>query len=350
MTILIFLLMLAVLILVHEAGHFAVAKASKVTVKEFGLGFGPRIVGITRGGTLYSLNLVPLGGFVKMVGEEDPSEPGSLASKPLGIRALVLGAGGLMNVVLPIILIAASLMLPHQALTESVIINEVAAGSPAQRAGLQAGDTILSMDGHAVENRGEVAYRIALRFGSDVKLTLKGVDNRTRTVEVVPRWNPPPGQGPIGITLGAGDSKIGTVSTPVWKAFPEGARITWETFVLFKNEIEGWFIRRTAPQLSGPVGIAQVTGEVARAGISPVLRFAALLSLNLAIFNFLPLPALDGGRLAFVALEWVRRGIRISPRKEGLVHLIGFIVLLAIMAVVTYLDIARIIAGQRLIP
>jgi len=123
-----------------------------------------------------------------------------------------------------------------------------------------------------------------------------------------------------------------------------------ETFVLFKNEIVRWIIGASSPQVAGPVGIAQITGEVAKAGISPLLQFAAFFSINLAIINIFPLPALDGGRIMFVLLEWVRRGKRISPKTEGLIHAIGFILLMAAILAITYQDIIRIISGEGLIP
>ena len=350
MTIIIFLVMLVVLVVAHELGHFVVAKLAGVTVTEFGVGFPPRIFGIKRGGTTYSVNAIPLGGFVKMVGEEDPNLPGALASKRLRTRALVLSAGPLMNIILPIILLAASFMLPHQVLQERVVIQQVAAGSPAEQAGILPGDTIINIDGRPVQNRGDVGYRIALHLGSGVRMLLQGADQSQREIIVTTRWNPPEGQGTIGIVIDGQGGVTTSQSLPFWRAVPEGARTAWETMVLFKNEVEGWFIKKTAPQVAGPIGIAQVTGEIARAGVSPLFRFAALLSLNLAIFNFLPLPALDGGRLAFVALEWVRRGKRISPKKEGLVHLIGFIAILSLMALITYLDIMRVINGGTLLP
>ena len=350
LTVIVFFAILAVLILVHEAGHFVVAKLSHITVKEFGLGFGPKVFSVTRGETVYRLNAIPIGGYVKMTGEEDPTLPGALAGKPRGIRALVLSAGALMNIILPIILLTASFMIPHQTLKQTVLIKEVAAESPAEKAGIQAGDVIVSVNGKRVENPSDVAYRIALGQSSDIRFALSGADSKVREVTVRPRWNPPEGQGPTGIRTEGKDGVIRSESLPIWQALPQGTVAAWETLVLFKNEMEKLIIRQTAPQLAGPIGIAQITGEVARAGISPVFRFAALLSLNLAVVNLLPLPALDGGRLAFVALEWVRRGKRISPQKEGLVHLIGLIALLTLMAVISYLDITRIISHQSLIP
>ena len=137
---------------------------------------------------------------------------------------------------------------------------------------------------------------------------------------------------------------------PFWKAIPLAAMEYRETFVLFKNEILSWFVRGTAPQVAGPVGIAQITGEVAKAGISPLLEFSAFLSINLAIINILPLPALDGGRIVFVFLELVRRGKRVPPKAEGLVHFVGFTMLMALILVITYQDIIRIVTGGSLIP
>jgi regulator of sigma E protease len=123
-----------------------------------------------------------------------------------------------------------------------------------------------------------------------------------------------------------------------------GASECVEAFVLIKNEVLKWVIGATTPQVTGPVGIAQITGEAAKAGISPLLEFTGFISINLAIINILPLPALDGGRIAFVLLEWVRRGKRVPPKTEGLVHLIGFALLIALILVITYQDIIRIIS------
>ena len=169
-------------------------------------------------------------------------------------------------------------------------------------------------------------------------------------VNVKPRWNPPQGQGATGITIIGVDSTIVPESYPIWKAVPSSIIHCWEILVLFRNEVIGWFIRGTAPQLTGPIGIAELTGEMAKAGLSPLLEFAALISINLAIINLFPFPGLDGGRLIFVALEWVRRGKRISPKREGLVHLIGFIVLMLLIVVISYYDIAHIIQGGNVLP
>lgn len=347
--ILIFIIMLILLVLTHEFGHLVAAKSFGVTVTEFGIGFPPRIFSIKRGGTIYSINAIPLGGFCKMVGEEDPSLPGALASKTVGVRTLVLSAGPIMNFILPIVLLTASLMYPHQVLHERVFVDQVASGSPAQQSGMQAGDTILKVDGRMVENRGDVRYFAALRTGADVTLLLQGADGTQREVSALVRWNPPDGQGAMGIALAGDGQKVVTESLPFWRAVPDGARIAWETLVLTKNGIEQSFIQKSAPDMAGPIGMAQVTVEIAREGVGPLFRLAALLSLSLGITNFLPLPALDGGRLLFVGIEWVRRGRRISPQKEGLVHLVGFFILMTLAGVLAFLDIMRIVNGGSLL-
>ena len=341
---------LLVLVLAHEFGHFITAKLSGVTIQEFGIGFPPRLLSFKRGETIYSLNAIPLGGFTKLLGEEDPTLAGSLASKSIPIRFLVLGAGSLMNILLPIFLFSTAFMIPHDTLLETVQVEEVAPNSPAQSAGIEAGDTVLEINNRPIENRSDVGYIIHLNLGSEVNILLQKADLSQEEVSVKPRWNPPQGEGAIGIVIMGTDSVVVRESCPIWEAVPSGIRHCWEILILFRNEVISWFVRGTAPQLTGPVGIAELTGQVAKAGLSPLLEFAALISINLAIINLFPFPGLDGGRLVFVALEWVRRGKRISPKKEGLVHLIGFIVLILLIVAISYYDITRIVQGESLFP
>ncbi|MBI2847929.1 MAG: site-2 protease family protein [Chloroflexi bacterium] len=345
-----FLVVIAVLVLAHELGHFVTARAAGVKVLEFGLGFPPRLFGIRRGETVYSLNVIPLGGFVKLAGEEDPGVTGSLASKSVGVRLMVLGAGSFMNLILPILLFSVAFMVPHNEVVGLVTIEEVAPGSPAARAGIRPGDTILRANGNTINHAGDLQRYLQLNLGSEVTLDIKHMDGVAESVRVVPRWRPPPGQGATGVAIRTVDAKVISESGPFWRAVPIGVRTSIETFVLFKNGIVSMIIGAVPAQVTGPVGIAQITGEVARAGIGPLLEFAAFLSINLGIINILPLPALDGGRIAFVILEWVRRGRRIQPKTEALIHLIGFVTLIALILLVTYRDIVRIISGESLIP
>lgn len=349
-TIIVFILILGLLIFVHEMGHFIAARLAGVKVEEFGMGFPPRLFAIKRGETVYSLNLIPLGGFCKLLGEEDPSEPRSLASKRPLTKLFVLGAGPMMNAVLPIVLLTIAFMIPRQVVVGDVVIEEVATDSPAAAAGIEPGDTVLSINGHSIQNIGDLIYDVHLSLGEETALELEAEDGSQKVVTLVPRWAPPEGEGPVGVALGMVNTYEVSESDPFWEAVPKSATTLWETFELIRNEVRSWFARGTAPQVGGPVAIFQITGEANAAGPSYLLQFAAFLSLNLAIINLLPLPALDGGRIVFVLLEVVRRGKRVSPRTEGLVHLVGFMMLIGLILVITYFDILRAIRGESMVP
>ncbi|MBA7606647.1 putative zinc metalloprotease [subsurface metagenome] len=354
LTILAFLGILAVVIIAHELGHFTTAKAFGVKVEEFGVGFPPRLIGIRRGETLYSLNAIPLGGFTKMAGEEDPQVSRSLASKRTGVRILVLSAGSLMNALLPILLFSIAFMIPHDMVTEPTVVKAVSPGSPAESAGIEPGDTLIGINGHTVNNFSQFQRYVLLNLGKETTILVEHSDAATEEFQLIPRWEPPEGEGSIGVErdvdFALANRTVVSQSYPFWEAIPMGAGECVETFVLFKNEIIRIFIGASSFQVTGPVGIAQMTGEVARSGISPLLEFAGFISINLAIINLFPIPALDGGRIIFVLVEWIRRGKRVSPRTEGLVHAIGFIMLMAAILALTYQDIARIIAGKSLLP
>jgi len=342
MAIVALVVILIVLVFVHEMGHFVTAKLTGVKVQEFGFGYPPRMVAVKWRNTEYSINWLPLGGFVRLLGEEDPSESGSLASKSIPVRFLVLVSGSLMNLVLPVVLFSIAFMIPQQVPVGKVIIGEVAAGSPAEQVGIKEGDVILELNSRQMRNTNELIYNIHLNQGKEVALLLERNGQR-QTVKATPRWAPPAQEGPLGIKVPPIQNvTMVRESHPIWEAVPLGMRNLAETIQLFRNEVIGWFARRTAPQVTGPIGIAQATGEVARAGVSPLLGFAAFISINLGIVNLLPIPALDGGRLLFLFVEAIRRGKRISPQKEKLVHLIGFIILITMMVVVSYFDVVRL--------
>ena len=341
----IFIGILAGLILAHEFGHFITAKAFRVEVKEFGLGFPPRIIGRKRGETIYSLNAIPLGGFTKLAGEEDPEAPRSLAGKPTGVRLLVLSAGSLMNFLAPLALFTIAFMVPHDVVMGKVVIDEVAPNSPAATAGINDGDTIISINDKPVNNTGDLQRYIQLNLGQEIEITVTHDNLNQESFRLVPRWRPPEGEGAIGVAVTTVDATTVRQSEPAWRAVPLGAETCVETFVLFKNGLLSMITGATPVEVRGPVGIAEMTGEVARAGLSPLLEFTAFLSINLGLINIFPLPALDGGRIAFVLLEKARGGKRIAPRTEGLIHLIGFALLIGVIIAITYNDITRIISG-----
>jgi regulator of sigma E protease len=351
-TIISFFIVLAVLVVAHELGHFLTAKWRGVRVHEFGIGFPPRIWGIKRGETVYTINAVPLGGFVKMAGEEDPNIERSLASKGYGSRLLVLSAGPIMNLLLPVILFSAAFMIPHDNVIYPVKVDLVAENSPAETAGFQIGDTILTVHGRELNNSVDLQRYVQIYLGHEIDVTVERTDGSIETLQVEPRWTPPEGEGAMGIRLEApGENyQIATASEPFFSAVGLGVRECWETLALFKNEIISWFIGTSSPQLSGPVGIAELTGEVVKSGFSNVIEFAAFLSINLGIINLLPLPALDGGRIVFVLLEMVRKGRKVSTRTEGLIHTAGFLLLIGLMIAITFNDVVNIITTGSALP
>jgi regulator of sigma E protease len=344
------IIVLSVLIIVHELGHFVAAKATGVLVEEFGIGFPPRLWGKKIGETIYSINWIPFGGFNKLPGEVDPNVPGALAARGHGVRLLVLSGGILLNLILPFILLAAAYMIPHDMVTGKVQVIEVAPGSPAETAGITVGDTILSINGHPVRNSADLSRYVQLNLGSRVTIEVSGADGTSRTLSLVPRWRPPEGQGAIGIRQQTVDPVIGKESYPVWRAIPKGVSDTFETLVLYKNGIIGMVLGTIPFVPAGPVGIVQVTGEVAHSGVSPLLELTAFISIAIGITQIIPFPSLDGGRIIFVLIEWARRGKRVSPKIEGIVHSVGFFMLLAFLVLITYQDIIRWATGGSLVP
>jgi regulator of sigma E protease len=342
-----FILIIGLLIFVHELGHFIAAKKCGVLVEEFAIGFPPRLYSFKRGETTYSLNAIPLGGYTKMLGEEDPSNPRSFATKSKKKRLLILSAGSGMNAILPLFLFALAFMIPSQVTVGDVMVQDVAGGSPAYEAGIEKGDEILSIAGHEVENLRDVSYYTQLNLGKNIPIVLERAGESEKTVWLTPRWNYPEGQGPIGIEMEWPMPKAHTItrSYPPWQAIPMSGQTYGDTLILMKNGVLSWFIGGTAPEVVGPVGIFQITSMVTAAGFCALLRLAAFISINLAIINMLPIPALDGGRIAFVLLEAVRGGKRISPRTERLAHLIGFALLIILIIVVSFNDISRLIQG-----
>ena len=346
-TIVEFLAVLGVVVVVHEFGHFAAAKAFGIKVNEFGFGFPPRLLGIRKGETVYTINALPLGGFVRLEGENDPTQPRSFASKSVGARVVVLVAGVVMNVLLGVVLLAGFFMFTvteNQGPTGITLrdgtpleVRSVAPGSPADAAGLRAGDLILEMDGTPLERLDDLVEGINANLGSEVEWVLEREGSR-KAVRLVPREDPPQG------------IRAEWLAASPWEALKLGVQRTWMVPVALKDAVTDWVSADGEVPFAGPVGIAQGTGEWAREfGLIALVPLAAILSISLAILNILPVPALDGGRLVFVILEWLRRGKRIPPEKEGFVHIMGFLVLIIFIVAVSYNDIARIVEGGSLL-
>ena len=554
---------LGFLVFIHEMGHFLTAKWFGITVKEFGFGFPPRLVGIrfSPGGTIYSINWIPLGGFVRMVGEHgegieegkyvrqkpdknvilvrgrhnypdfyglfavprdasqedirrsyvelvelinlreperrdrmlhtlqaaygelsnperraaydelikdvkmEPADPPdhyglldvptnasveeidkgyeelvelintknprnrpgilkyaehahavlsdpetrasydrrlravvqeevSFAKQSALKRAIVLCSGSVVNLIFPILVFAVLFALPHQVPSGRVAITAVAPGSPAEQAGITSGDTVVAINGNELDTHGDLVQEVMSNLGEPTELTIQrgvfvpgnsGPQPTTVSYEVVtivPRVKPPElkvvervldperevslqdarryqiglqvgdtmNQGAMGVLIGTYEVQMVERNYSVFEAVPRSFQQMWGVLTLTRTSIVRWASGGPDPGLSGPVGIARITGEVAQVGLSPLLQLTAIISISLGIVNMLPIPALDGGRLMFVVIEVLRGGKPISPRREGMAHLIGFLLLIGLIVVISYFDIVRLINGDSIIP
>lgn len=432
---------LAVLILVHELGHFVSAKMAGIRVLEFGLGLPPRLFGREKGGVIYSLNAIPLGGFVRVHGEDGSSDDeDSLHAQGKLKRTIFYGAGSFMNFVLAIVLVILLVGVQGEAVNH-VYVAEVVPDTPAEDAGWQAGDRFVEVAGTEVEEITDVVTETNAHAGGEMPVTIYR-DGEEISTTVAPRQDPPAEQGRTGIritsspradltvsevmagesaaeelqaddrvvsiagrevtdgaifaimlTEHAGESvdmtveragemvdvtvdvpeateeeqpaaspqigvsiqqDIQTQSIPFWRVIPAGFTETWNILTAFYEGINQ-LISGQAPLdgVAGPIGMGQLASEVLEVSPEPawvaLANLTVLLSLNLGILNLLPLPALDGGRLFFVLIEAIR-GQPISPQKEGLVHLLGLVMLLGLMFFIAFLDIERLISGESILP
>lgn len=365
MTIFLFIVILVALIVVHELGHFFAAKLSKMRVDEFGVGYPPRAWGIRRGETEYTLNWLPFGGFVKIYGEDGTDMPRgdksrAFSARPKWQQALVLVAGIAMNLVFAWLLFSVVLAVgtpralsPEEAAVApdaALTVAGVLPGSPADEAGIMAGDTILSASqGEArFESYAPEAFTEFVGDASQdqpVMLSVKSLSQEVDEVQVVPETGVIPGneaQAAIGVSL----ITVGTISVPWWQAPYEGLLLTIEVTKQTAVGLAHFFasiftFTADLAQVSGPVGIAGAVGNASEGGIAPLLALTAVISVNLALINLIPIPALDGGRLLFVLVEAVtRRPIKASV--AGAVNAVGFMLLILLMVVVTVNDIFKI--------
>ncbi len=355
--VIIFILVLGIIILAHEWGHFIAAKRSGLIVEEFGFGFPPKIFSIKRGGTIYSLNLLPLGGFVKILGEDGSQKENinSFSSKSVGIRSLVTVSGVLMNFLLAVFLliIGFNIGLPqiidkdNELAAKNIEIQIIAVnnGSPAETAGIKMGDVIksLTIDGKNTTINEVLALQEAIENNKGKELVMS-IERGSEKLDItaVPRINPPEGEGPLGVAL----AKTGIISyswhESVWLGIKSAFLITWEIIKGFANLFKNLLFQGRIPQeLSGPVGIAVLTNQAANLGFIYLLQLVAIVSLNLVILNLLPFPALDGGRLLFLAIEKIK-GSKVNPKIENAFHSIGLVLILVLFVLLTYRDILRL--------
>ena len=425
--------LLLILVVIHEFGHYATARAMGVKVLEFGVGFPPRAFGVYTGNTpvlvdgatryvglsgpedlsrgqkikvssaengqgnlvarvielskkvargeegdepdeerpgekdllkhegkvrsvvdgslvladmLYSVNWAPIGGFVRLAGEANPNVPRSLAGKGTGTRFLVLIAGPLMNAILPLLIFTVLLMIPRDVAVGRLVIQEVGENTAASEAQVRAEDAVLQANGKDIKNRLEFTREINLNGGSQMSILVER-GGQELLLHLQPRFDTESARWLVGVFPRLDDVTIVKRSEPIWEAIPNSFVNTWEMLVLVKQALGGAFGEGSSPEFSGPIGIAQVTGEITRdGGWVGWLGVGILLSINLAILNVLPIPMLDGGRIFFVVLEWARRGKKIPAHREGMVHLIGFALLMGGIVLVSVNDIGRLIDGR----
>lgn len=372
MSIIIFIIILGVLILVHELGHFFVAKVFRVRVDEFGIGYPPRALKLfTWRGTLFSFNWIPFGGFVKIFGEngessKDSSMVSAVApnagqeksfiqiSRPA--QAMVLFAGVAMNIIFAWLLISIGFMFGLPTSTSNVemgnienpklVITAVSPDSPAMNAGLKSGDVILDIANGKIVNSNNTPEGVSefiSKFGEGaVKVTyMRGDDAVVATI--IPTDGLIEGRKAIGISM----DMIGILSLPFHKAFLEGAKTTWGlTHViavgLGKFVFDAFMGASDLSQITGPVGIVSLVGDASRLGFIYLLSFTAFISINLAVINLVPFPALDGGRLLFVLIESIKRS-PLSPKVSNAMNTIGFFLLIGLMIFVTIHDVIKLI-------
>jgi regulator of sigma E protease len=365
-----FIGILVVLVLVHELGHFIVAKRAGITVEEFGIGFPPRIGSLTWHGTRYSLNWIPLGGFVKMLGEDGDVEvrrlresglsddeiehamAGAFNRRPIWIRIGVLVAGVAMNFVLAAALFAVAFSMPLMVGEGPLTVTEIQQGSPAEGV-LRVDDVIVAVDGRAFDRSADLTEYVAEQGGTEVVLSVER-DGRSIEVDIVPRVvtaeDRANGIGPIGFAYDPARivEEPSTVDGPL-DAIARGTGGAWTIAVQIPGGLAdavGGLIglNPDAPDARGPIGIAQETGRVLEAPLVSQLFFIGLLSVNLAVLNVLPFPPLDGGRIAVVLIEAVRRR-RLPAEREAMIYLAGFAVLIALVILISIQDIQRLITG-----
>lgn len=343
LSILAFVVVIGPLILIHELGHFLAARLNNITVEEFGIGFPPRMLTLfERNGTKYTLNWLPLGGFMRPAGEDDPTVEGGLASASKTARLTVLAAGPAANFLIAFVLLIAMFMLGAPEILPGAELTLVEANSPAEEAGLEVGDIILKADDVTIERYDDLITYIHDHTGETIQLTIKR-GSSILEMAITPRTSWPEDQGPTGVQIAA------VVEVRQYGFFAATGQATIEFANLLKAfvEVPMAVIHEQIParylRPVSIVGISQLGGQAIDSSIAqnaawPILQLTSFISVALAVTNLLPIPALDGGRILFVLIEVVR-GRRVDPEHEMVIHFVGFALLIATMLVFVYLDI-----------
>ena len=328
------LIILCVLVLVHEFGHFAVAKLNGIYVEEFSIGMGPKLISWGKGETLYSVRAFPIGGFVKMVGEDEASDnERAFCNKSVLSRMAVTFAGPAMNFIFAIIFFMVAFMYFGSPASNG-LIDTVYPDFPAAAAGLQPGDVLVQLDDKRIDSWDDIsAFMQNTQVGQQVAVGYeRGGERLSAQVTLVANEE---GQPVLGITQGVARADF-------FASVKRGFATTVEFTVLMLTALWQMITGQMAVEVAGPVGMVSMVGEYADVGLMYLFLFAGVLSVNLGVMNLLPIPALDGSRLVFLLVEGIRRK-PIDRDKEAMVNFVGFVLLMTLMLVVTYCDIERLI-------
>ena len=351
-SVLVFILVLSVLVIVHEFGHFIMARRAGVWVEEFGFGLPPRVIGKKIGETIYSLNLLPFGGFVRLHGEnteDDITKPErAFLKKGKFTKTKIILAGVFMNFMLAILCFSVVYTfsgIPQE--SKNVKVLEIRENSPAKDAGLQEGDIVRKVENENVFQNDEFIAKVDARKGQATILTIER-NSSTMEITVFPRKDPPAGEGSLGIMI----SSTEIAYPPIWQRPFYGAFYGLkDAFFWGKVVLQGFgkifidLFGGTVPRdVAGPVGIYALTTEAAKFGALALLNFVGILSVNLAILNVIPFPALDGGRLMFVGIESLF-GKKVVPKLESTIHMVGMVILIILIVAITAHDIQRLISS-----
>ena len=337
MTIIIDLLLFGVIVLIHEFGHFILAKKNGVTVHEFAVGMGPKLFGVEKNGTLYSLRLLPIGGFCAMEGEdEDSDKPGSFGRKSILQRASIIFAGPFFNLVLAVIFLIPVFIYIGSPTTT---IDQVIDNSPAQAANLQKGDTIKEINGQEITSWNEFTEVITTSEGKELNVVVDR-DNKSVKLSITPEIGED-GTYKVGVTCLRNKNVINAIK----ESFVTTGQMIVQMVTFLKQMITGTVPGGFSNSVAGPVGVISIVSDAAKTGFINLLYLGSIISLNLGIINLVPFPALDGGRLFLLLIEALRGGKKINPDKEAMINMIGFCALMAFMVFITYSDVTKLFKG-----
>lgn len=337
MTIIAALLLFGVIVLIHEFGHFIFAKKNGVTVHEFALGMGPKLFGKEVNGTMYSVRILPIGGFCAMEGEdEDSDKPGSFGRKSILQRASIIFAGPFFNLILAVLFLIPVFIYIGSPTTT---IDQVVDKSPAKEASLQSGDKIKKINGEEITSWAKFTEKITASQGKELHLTVDR-DNKTLNLNITPQKSED-GSYKVGVTCKRDKNVIHAIKD----SFITTGQMTVQMVTFLKQMITGTIPGGFSNSVAGPVGVISIVSDAAKTGIINLLYLGSIISLNLGIINLVPFPALDGGRLFLLLIEAIRGGKKINPEKEAMINMIGFCALMAFMVFITYSDVTKLFKG-----